>query len=298
MIIPQVKRNISAENRDISGGVTLMKFPTTCPICGGKTEIRKDNDTEVLVCTNDDCQGKLLGKLVHACSKNALNIDGMSEATLDFLIAKGWVKSIKDLYHLQNIKDEWMKCDGFGQKSVEKLLAAIEKSRETTLSRVIYAQSIPLIGRTASKEIEKACNTRGNSFFEIMTNGNKTVFLSIDGFGQTMLESLEKWADLHWIEFLALKSEFNFESNMETTQVSGTDLSNKTFVITGSLNHFSNRDELSSLLISLGAKVSGSVSAKTFALICNEDAGSSKSKKAASLGVPVWTEEQLLDYIN
>jgi len=124
------------------------------------------------------------------------------------------------------------------------------------------------------------------------------VFLSIDGFGQTMLESLEKWADLHWIEFLALKSEFNFKIKTETTQASDTDLSNKTFVITGSLNHFSNRDELSSLLISLGAKVSGSVSAKTFALICNEDAGSSKSKKAASLGVPVWTEEQLLDYIN
>jgi DNA ligase (NAD+) len=272
-------------------------------MCGGKTEIVKDNDTEVLMCTNDNCKGKLLGKLSHFVSKNAINIDGMSEATLEFMINELGVKSFKDLYYIPFYKEvysKWVATPGFGKRSVDKLRDSIEKSRNTTLERFLYAQSINLIGKTASKDISKFCKGSIDTFCDIMANGNKREFLSIDGFGQTMLESLEKWADSHWIHFLALKSEFNFENKTETNQnktTSNVDLSGKTFVITGSLNHFSNRDELKDLLESLGAKVSGSVSAKTFALVCNEDAGSSKSKKAASLGVSVWTEDKFLEYI-
>lgn len=280
--------------------IIYIEIPDHCPICGKPTEIRKDNDTLVLMCTNNDCQGKLLGRLSHAVSKNALNIDGLSEATLEYMIEELGVKSIKDLYQIpfyKEIYEKWINAPGFGKKSVDKLRDAVEKSRNTTLERFLYAQSINLIGKTASKDISKYCKGSIDTFCDIMVNGNKAEFLSIDGFGQTMLESLESWYENHWIKFLALKSEFNFEEVKAKDSISGISLEDKIFVITGALNHFDNRDQLKDLIESLGGKVSGSVSAKTFALICNEDAGSSKSKKAASLGVQIWTEEQLLEFI-
>lgn len=295
-IIPQI-----ADDLTKSGNIEI---PKVCPICGGTTEIVKENDSEVLMCTNDNCQGKLLGRLSHFVSKNAINIDGMSEATLQFLVDKGWIKSFKDLYTVPfcvEVYDEWVNTPGFGKKSVDKLKDAIKKSTNTTLERFIYAQSIPLIGKTASKDISKFCHGNIDVFCDIMKSGKSREFLSIDGFGETMYQSLVEWYENHWIEFLELKKVFNFEKNTETNQNNSVnnnvDLSGKTFVITGALNHFNNRDELKDLLESMNAKVSGSVSAKTFALICNEDAGSSKSKKAASLGIPVWNEEQLLEYI-
>lgn len=299
-IIPQIAENLSAKERSKQAGIGQMEYvriPGTCPICGKPTEIRKDNDTLVLICTNDDCQGKLLGKLSHAVSKNALNIDGLSEATLEYLIYVEWITCLKDLFKLSNHKSEWEKLNGFGKKSVEKLLQNIEKSRETTMDRFLYAQSIPLIGRTASKDISKYCNGNIDTFCEMMESGTANKFLEIDGFGETMYQSLVNWKEKHWNEFLELKKEFNFNSVKTGQNYISKDLSGCTFVITGSLNHFENRDQLKELLESLGAKVSGSVSAKTFALICNDDAGSSKSKKAASLGIQVWTEEQLLEYI-
>ena len=296
MIIPQIAENLSAKERSKQAGIGQMEYvrtPGTCPICGKPTEIRKDNDTLVLVCTNDNCKGKLLGRLSHAVSKNALDIDGMSEATLEYLISKGWVKSIKDLYYLQKVKNEWIKCDGFGKRSVEKLLQNIEKSRETTLDKFLYAQSIPLIGRSASKDIANHCQNDIEAFCGLMNE--EYDFTIINGFGKEMQKSLVNWWENNNKEFMNLLKEFVFESTYEV--VVDKKLEGKIFVITGALNHFENRDQLKELLESLGAKVSGSVSSKTFALICNENAGTSKSKKAASLGVPVWTEEQLLEYI-
>ena len=296
MIIPQVKENLS-EPYHVS---SYLELPAHCPICGAPTEVRRDSDTAVLVCANDDCQGKLLGKLCHAVSKNALNIEGLSEATLDFLINEtGWVKSLRDLFRLEPRKSEWAKHPGFGKKSVMKLFEQLEEKRITTFERFLYAQSIPLIGRTASKQISRFCNGDINEFCKIMSNGDVKMFTMIDGFGEAMCDSLIKWMDKYWIEFLGLKQEFEFinEGTIQNKS-NGKDLSGKTFVITGSLNHYSNRDELKTQLENMGAKVSGSVSAKTFALICNEDAGSSKSKKAKELGVQVWTEEQLLSYLN
>jgi DNA ligase (NAD+) len=213
-IIPQIADNLTRSN--------TATFPDECPICGELTKIIKDNDTKEVICSNDDCKGKLLGKLSHATSKNALNIDGLSEATLEFMIKELGVKSIRDLYRIpfyKEVYERWVGTVGFGKRSVDKLRDAIEKSRNTTLERFLYAQSIDLIGKTASKDIAKYCKGSIDTFCGIMVNGNKRVFLSIDGFGETMLKSLINWADLHWIDFLALKSEFIFQEENEKENV-------------------------------------------------------------------------------
>lgn len=298
-IIPAIDENLT-----MSGTFTP---PDKCPCCGGDTEIHNENGSKTLHCTNPDCQAKLISKLVHAVSKNALNIDGLSEATIEFLVEKNWVKSIKDIYSKLNKKEiyqNWINEPGFGKKSIDKLLNAIKVSRNITLERILYAQGIPLIGRSACKDISKFCKGSVDEFCKMITSGSTEKLFVIEGFGNAMHVSLKKWYENNWMEFVELLEEFTFE-NITETQLNNSnvnndikcDLNGKTFVITGSLYHFENRDILKDLLISLGAKVSGSVSAKTFALICNENAGSSKSKKAADLGVQVWTEKQLLDYI-
>lgn len=304
MIIPQIAENLSAIERSKQAGIGQMEYvsiPATCPICGGVTEVRKDNDTLVLVCTNDDCQGKLLGKLSHAVSKNALNIDGMSEATLEFLINKGWVKQLKDLYHAPFYKDiykEWINTPGFGVKSVDKLRDAIEASRKTTLERFLYAQSINLIGRTASKDISKFCNGDIEEFCKIMSDGSAKMFLTIDGFGDTMCDSLIDWMNSYWIEFLALKQEFNFVTETRQNKNNGISLEGKTFCITGKLVHFNNREELVTSIESHGGKVVGSISKNTNYLLTNDKtSGSSKNKKADELHIPVISEQEYLEMI-
>lgn len=147
--------------------IKYITIPSTCPICGSPTKIVKDNDSEVLMCTNDNCEGKLLGKISHASTKNALNIDGFSEATIQKFINLGWLKSIRDIYHLSEHLSEMYKLEGFGKKSVDKLLKSIEDSRNTDLIRYIYAQSIPLIGHTASKAISKPVMVISDTFVNI-----------------------------------------------------------------------------------------------------------------------------------
>jgi len=225
----------------------------------------------------------------------------MSDATLEFLIKELGIKSIKDLYQIpfyNEIYEKWIETPGFGKRSVDKLRDAIEKSRNTTLERFLYAQSINLIGKTASKDISKYCKGSIDTFCDIMANGNKREFLSIDGFGQTMLESLNDWYENHWIEFLALKSEFNFEEVKVKNSVSGISLDGKTFVITGSLEHFANREALVEVITSLNGKVSGSVSAKTSYLINNDvNSSSSKNVKAKSLNIPIISEQDFMKMI-
>ena len=300
-IIPQVKRvydpNCICSHRIFT--------PEKCPICDGRTEIRKDNDTEVLVCTNENCQGKLLGRLSHFASKNAINIDGLSDATLEFMIEELGVKSFKDLYQIpfyKEVYERWVDTPGFGKKSVDKLRDAIEKSRNTTLERFLYAQSINHIGKSASKDIAKYCNGSIDTFCDIMANGDKTVFLSIDGFGDTMLKSLENWADSHWIEFLALKSEFKFESTPNTIQnnntVKSSPVSNKSFCITGKLEHFPNRDALVSTIESHGGRYVTGVTSKTDYLINNDVTSTTgKNKKAKDLKIPIIAEKDFLKMI-
>lgn len=290
-IIPQI-----ADNLTRSGTAT---FPDECPICGDLTKIVKDNDTKVIVCTNNDCQGKLLGKLAHAASKNALNIDGLSEATLDYMINDLGVKSIKDLYRVpfyKEVYEKWVKTPGFGKRSVDKLRDAIKQSRNTTLDRFLYAQSINLIGRTASKDIAKFCDGNIDTFCEMMVNNSKK-FLTIDGFGEVMYKSLMNWYENHWTEFLALKTEFNFITETKQNYINN-NLQGKTFCITGSLIRFANRDALVESITANGGKVVGSVSKNTNYLLTNDKtSGSSKNKKADELGIPVISEDEYLEMI-
>ena len=292
MIIPQLDWGETFnENIDMSN---ILTIPSTCPICGSPTKIVKDNDSEVLMCTNDNCEGKLLGKISHASTKNALNIDGFSEATIQKFINLGWLKSIKDIYHLSEHLSEMYKLEGFGKKSVDKLLKSIEDSRNTDLIRYIYAQSIPLIGHTASKAISKICNGDFDTFVKYMIE-NPSVFSKIDGIGSEMIKSLRKWWNDNGSDFVDFGiNEMHFIKK-ETSNISGSDLTGKSFVITGSLVQFKNRDELKEKIESLGGKVSGSISAKTEALINNDiESTSSKNKKAKSLNIPIISEEEFI----
>lgn len=291
-VIPQID---SVEEDDIEITNDNMIIPVeTCPICGADTKIIQENDSKVLICPNDNCKGKLLGKLVHFCSKNAINIEGMSEATLQFLIDKGWVKSFQDIYKLDYYRQNWKEYDGFGDKSVDKLLGAIEDSRNTTLDRFIYSLSIPQIGRSASKDIAKFFN---NNYEEFKMYGTTINYTQIDGFGESMNNSLHKWLNENHIAMEELAKEFTFKK--EKNNSSSVDLSGKTFVITGSLIHYKNRDELVSIIESMGGKVSGSVSAKTSYLINNDtQSSSSKNQKAKQLNIHIISEEDFIKMIS
>ncbi len=287
MVIPKVHSNLTRSN--------AWKLPDKCPCCGGDVEIHNENGSKTLHCINPDCKAKLLGKLVHFVSKNAINIDGMSEATLQLLIERGWVKSFKDLYNLKENQIYLWKYHtvGFGEKSVDKLLENIEKSRNTTLDRFIYGLCIPLIGRTASKEIAKFFNYDYEKF---RTDGIVTHYSQIDGFGDNMNQSLHDYLRVNHMKISTLADEFIFETKSESSN--NADLSNKTFVITGSLNHYKNRDELVNIIEQLGGKVSGSVSSKTNYLINNDvTSASGKNKKAKDLGIPIISENQFVQMI-
>ena len=285
-IIPKVHDNLTRSN--------TWKLPNKCPNCGGNVEVHNENGSKTLHCINDNCPAKLLGKLVHFCSKNAINIEGMSEATLQFLIDKGWIKSFHDIYKLDYHRENWKEYDGFGDKSVDKLLDAIEDSRNTTLDRFIYSLSIPQIGRSASKDIAKFFN---NNYEEFKMYRTTIDYTQIDGFGESMNNSLHKWLNENHITMEELAKEFTFKN--EKNNSSSVDLSGKTFVITGSLIHYKNRDELVSIIESMGGKVSGSVSAKTSYLINNDtQSSSSKNMKAKQLNIPIISEEDFINMIS
>lgn len=285
MVIPKIHESVTKSNN-----YTLI---TKCPCCSAEVEYI----SPYLYCTNPDCQAKLQSKITHAVSKHAFNINGLSESTIEFLVNKGWITSVNDLFKLDVYKKEWSQEIGFGEKSVNRLLENIEKSKNISLDKFIYAQGIPLIGKATSKDIAKMCNNKIDTFCNIMTQTDKTQFLNINGFGEAALDSLQKWYNKHWNEFISLVELFNFDDKKAVTEPS-VNLKGQTFVITGSLNHFSNRDELKETLESMGAKVSGSVSAKTTALINNDiTSTSSKNKKAKELNIPIWTEEELIKHI-
>lgn len=291
-IIPQIKENLTKSN--------TYEIPISCPICGGTTKIVKDNDSEVLMCDNPDCQGKLLGKLAHYCSKEAMNIDGLSEATLKFLIDKGWVKRYIDLYNLDQYYDIWIKCEGFGAKSVLKILDAIKESAHTTLSRFINSLSIPLIGKTTSKQISNACDNDIRTFMTVINQYGASYFSNIDGIGDTMITSFNNYWKKNRDKVHQLCTRLTFEKPTPIVKTDDyyKDLFGLTFVITGSLNHFSNRDELKNKIETYGGKVSGSISAKTSYLINNDiNSTSSKNQKAKSLSIPIISEKQFLSMI-
>lgn len=287
-IIPQVRENLTKSNHLI--------IPSTCPVCGGTTEIIKDNDTEVLRCINPYCKGKMLGKLSHAVSKNALNIDGLSESTLEKFIELGWVSSIKDIYQLYLHEGELKSLDGFGKKSTDKLLTAIENSRRTTWDRFTYALSIPLIGRTASKTIYKYFKGDYDEFTKAWSCGFGFDWTKLDDFGSAMHTSMARFYLDNSEVIKEIANELIFENPKPKIVTDNTkDLSGKTFVITGSLGWFANRDVAKEEIELHNGKVSGSVSAKTDYLVNNDiSSNSGKNKKAKELGIPIISEEQLI----
>lgn len=288
MVIPKVHDNRTRSN--------TWKTPDKCPACGGEVRIQNDNGSKMLYCCNDKCQAKLIGKLVHAVSRNALNIDGLSEATLEKFINLGWLSSLRDIYYLKNYGDKIAKLNGFGKRSTEKLLSSIECSRNVTLDRFLNALSIPLIGRSTSKDIAKVCNYLFDAFKTIIELENDSAYIELDGFGKEMNRALVSWWWENREATMKLAREFNFE--MPTSNTKTVDLAGKTFVITGSLMHFSNRDVAKERIESLGGKVSGSVSAKTTYLVNNDlNSTSSKNQKAKSLGIPIINEEELFSIL-
>lgn len=286
-IIPQIADNVDRTLSDI------CVPPARCPICGMSTKIVKDNKTEILVCGNSECKGKFLGKLKHFVSRDAINIDGLSEAKLERMIKVLGLTTFKDLYHLQGNKAQLLeRVEGFGKKSVDKLLEAIEKSRNTTLERFIYALSIPLIGESASKAISAHLNGSFNEF--IGKNGYR--WSALPDFGNAMEESLNNYISKNEEQIKTLAEEFVFEAPV--TKKDSRALKGKIFVITGKLQHFTNRTELKNKLSVMGAIVADSVTKNTTYLINNDvNSTSGKNVKAKQLGVEIINEERLLEML-
>ncbi len=282
MIIPQI-----AENKTRSG---VKDIPEVCPVCGGATEIRNVNEVESLYCMNPDCQAKKIKAFTLFVSRDALNIEGLSEATLEKFIARGFLHEFSDVFRLSRFRDRIVEMEGFGEKSYENLMSSVEKSRKTTLARVVYSLGIPNIGLSGAKLICRRFDDEADKLLE----ADEEELAAIDGVGPVIASSFTGYfADAEKKEsFLRLLSELVLEKE-ETAEVQ--DLKGRVFVITGSLNHFSNRAELKELIEKRGGKVTGSVTGKTDYLINNDTtSSSSKNKKAGELGIPVISEEEFL----
>lgn len=284
MIIPQI-----AENQTRSGTVEI---PKVCPVCGGETQIRKVNDAESLYCTNSECQAKKIKSFTLLVSRDALNIEGLSEATLEKFIGKGFIHEPANIFRLKRYREEMVELEGFGEKSYENLMENVEKARNTTLAKVIYSLGIPNIGLAGAKLI---CRHFDNQVDD-MLKAEPEELAAIDGVGDVIAGSFVNYFqdETKRERFLNLLSELHMMQEQERDEEQQT-LKGKVFVITGSLNHFSNRKELQELIESKGGKVTGSVTGKTDYLINNDTtSGSSKNKKAKDLGVPVISEEEFL----
>ena len=289
-IIPQISYARQDGNEEIS-------IPTICPVCGGATSIQKENASEVLVCINPNCSGKLLGKLNHFVSRKCMNIDGLSEATLEKFISLGYISNFKDIYHVSDYYDQLIKLEGFGAKSIQKLLQAIEKSRDVKLENFIAALGIPNIGLSAAKTISQWCNGDYERFAGLQSSSYMGHFswTLLDDFGKVMAKSMYDYLESNFFEMDNLAQEMHFVKQ-ECKEVVDNPFSGKTLCVTGKLNHFS-RDSINAKIADLGAKAASSVSKKTDYLITNEQSGSSKYKKAVELNIPIITENEFLNMI-
>ena len=281
MIIPQI-----LENKTCSGRLVI---PEVCPVCGSRTEIRtSDDDVETLYCTSPECAAKHIGRFEHFVQRDAMNIVGMSTATIETLISEGFVGRFSDFYHLDEHREKIATLEGFGEKSCQKLIDAVEASRHTELSRVLYAMGIPNIGRAASRLICSAYKTPEE--LEKLTAAELT---AIDGIGEVLANDYVSFFanDNALSEYHDLLKELDIAEPEEINTSSG--ISGKTFVITGSVNIWKNRNELKAYIESNGGKVASAVSSKTDYLINNDStSNSSKNKTAKSLGIPIITEEE------
>jgi len=283
MIIPQI-----AENTTKSGTITP---PDNCPVCGAGTEIHDDNGVETLHCPNPECPAKKIKAFTHFVSRNALNIEGLSEATLEKFIDEAMIRDFADLFKLEKWQDKIVGMEGFGQKSFDNLIASTKKAAETTPARLLYALGIPNIGVANAKMIAKECQ---NNWTKIQSLTEEELS-SIDGIGDIMAKAYveffrdeEKLGEVNrLLEVLSLDETF--------VESAGGVLTDKTFVITGKVFHYENRDAVKTAIEEAGGKTASSVSAKTDYLINNDiTSGSSKNKKAKELGVPIITEEEFM----
>lgn len=282
MIIPQL-----ADNLTRSG---LLPIPDKCPACGEPTVIKQDNDVKVLICKNEDCSAKKIKSFTHFVARDAMNIEGLSECTLEKFIGEGFVKSYADIFRLKAYKDQITEMEGFGEKSYNNLIDSLDKARTTTLARVIYGLGIANIGLSNAKLI---CHAFNGDIVR-MRNASADELTAVDGIGTVIAEAFcAYFADKNNNNQLdELLSELTIKSENEATG----ELEGKTFVITGSIEHFTNRNELKAFIESKGGKVTGSVTSKTDYLINNDNmSNSTKNKSAKELGIPVITEDEFID---
>ena len=284
MIIPQIARNLTKSG--------VKDIPSACPVCGESTEIKKVSNAKALYCTNPECQAKHVKAFALFVSRDALNIEGLSEATLEKFIARGFIREFSDIFHLDRHCEEIRQMEGFGEKSYNNLIASIEKARVTTLPRVVYSLGIAGIGLANAKVICKEFNND----VDAMLHADEETLNAIDGIGGVLAGAFVSYfKDEHHIKILLnLLKELEIPEEIEdnTERI----LEGKKFVITGSVTHFANRGEIKELIESLGGKVTGSVTAKTDFLINNDvHSTSSKNKKANELNIPIISEEEFIE---
>lgn len=286
MIIPQIK---SVKQEDLYED-DCIDDPDICPVCGSEVKYSKLNDSMTLICTNPACSGKLINRLDHFCGKKGLDMKGISKATLEKLIDWGWVNDFTDIFELSIHRSEWVQKPGFGAKSVEKVLNAINTGANCELHQFIAALGIPLIGSTASKELAKHFET-WEKFVEAAEGG--FAFYTLPNFGGEMHNSL---VSFNYAEAKLLADHYiHFNVPEVAPAPVGESLTGKTFVITGKLTHFKNRDEIKARIEALGGKVTGSVSKNTNFLINNDvNSTSSKNMTAKSLGIPILSESNFI----
>lgn len=287
MIIPQISDNITR-----SGNICI---PDSCPVCGGETRIKNDNDIKTLYCMNDDCLAKQIKSFTHFVSRDAINIEGLSEATLEKLIAKGLIKELADIFHVEKFRDEIVEMEGFGEKSFRNLSASVKKARKTTAARLLYSLGIPNVGLSNAKLISKKF---GNNWSKIQ-NASFEDLIEIGGIGDVMAGNYVKFFndDKRKVVVEDLLREVELEEAEENNEPQV--FENINFVITGSVELFKNRDELKEEIEKRGGKVTGSVTSKTNFLINNDNlSNSSKNKKAKELGIKIITEIQFVEWLN
>ena len=283
MIIPQISENLTKSDS--------LEIPSVCPVCGAPSKIVRQVDSEVLTCTGSECPAKKLRSFVHFVERDAMNIEGLSEATLEKLIGAGLLHEFRDIYNLRDKSDEILSLDGFKEKSCANLIESIEKSRKTTMPRLIYAMGIPGVGAAVAKLI----SGHFSHSLEAMKKAGPEELSEIEGVGEVLAGAFCSYMqnDDFVTQLDALAEELEFESADNGS--SDDSLAGLTFVITGSLMHFGNRSDLKNLIEAHGGKVSGSVSKKTECLINNDAAStSSKNKTAIANGVKILTEDDFL----
>ncbi len=283
MIIPQIAENLT--------GSDTVEIPCTCPVCGGNTQIQAINDVQSLYCMNPDCDAKKLKSFTLFVSRDAMNIDGMSEATLEKFLAKGFIHEYQDMFHLDRYCDEIIKMEGFGEKSYQKLIASIEQARKVTLPKLIFSLGIANIGLANAKVI---CRYFKNDL-DAIRHADVEELSQIDGIGEVIAKAFVDYfaKEENSVRFEHLLTEIEIEQ--EEIDEAGQTLEGKVFVVTGSLEHFGSRNELKDLIEKKGGKVTGSVTSKTDCLINNDIASnSSKNKKAKELQIPIVTEEEFM----